>query len=144
MKFKKVIVQFDAENLILAEELIIDIFFSFNLKGVVCNIPLDEPDEGFGTDTLPKPEIYSIEGFLPLIDSSDILLEQIRVKTSNLSHLNIKTDIKIKNIDILKLLEDISGVKYIENKPDTDDEDNTEQNIDEDNTEQNIDEISFK
>ncbi|MBT6339188.1 MAG: 50S ribosomal protein L11 methyltransferase [Desulfobacula sp.] len=102
MKFKKVIVQFDAENLILAEELIIDIFFSFNLKGVVCNIPLDEPDEGFGTNTLPKPEIYSIEGFLPLIDSSDssdILLEQIRVKTSNLSHLNIKIDIKTEIVD---------------------------------------------
>lgn len=99
MKFKKVIVQFDAKNLVLAEELIVDIFFSFNLKGVVCNIPLDEPDEGFGTNTLPKPEIYSIEGYLPLIDSSGILLEQIRDKTSNLSHLNIKIDIKTEIVD---------------------------------------------
>ena len=78
MKFKKVIIQFDAPDLMLAEELICNIFFSFNLKGVVCDIPLDEPDEGFGTDTLPKPEINSITGFLPLLDSSDIILEKIR------------------------------------------------------------------
>ena len=99
MKFKKVIVRFDAENLILAEELICDIFFSFNFKGVVCDIPLDEPDEGFGTNTLPKPEIYSIAGFLPLLDSSDIILEKIRKKISKLSHLNIKVDIKTEIVD---------------------------------------------
>lgn len=99
MKFKKVIIRFDAENLILAEELICDIFFSFNLKGVICNIPLDEPDEGFGTNTLPKPEIYSIIGFLPLIDSSDIILEKIRKKALNLSDFNIKIDIKTEIVD---------------------------------------------
>jgi len=99
MKFKKIIVQFKAENLILAEELICDIFFSFNLKGVVCDIPLDEPDEGFGTNTLPQPEIYSITGFLPLLDSSDIILEKIREKALNLSGLGIKVDIKTEIID---------------------------------------------
>ena len=99
MKFKKVIVRFDAENLILAEELICDIFFSFNLKGVVCDIPLEEPDEGFGTNTLPKPEFNSITGFLPLLDSSDIILEKIREKALNLSDLNIKVDIKTEIVD---------------------------------------------
>ncbi len=99
MKFKKIIVQFDAENLILAEELICDIFFSFNLKGVICDIPLDEPDEGFGTNTLPESEIYSITGFLPLLDSSDIILEKIMEKTLNLSDFNIKTDIKTEIVD---------------------------------------------
>lgn len=99
MKFKKVIVQFDTKNLILAEELICDIFFSFNLKGVVCDIPLDEPDEGFGTNTLPKPETNSITGFLPLIDSSDIILEKIKQKAAKLSNLNIKTTIKIEIVD---------------------------------------------
>ena len=99
MKFKKIIVQFDAENLILAEELICDIFFSFNLKGVICDIPLDEPDEGFGTNTLPKPEIYSITGFLPLLDSSDSILEKIKAKTLNLSNFNIKAKIKTEIVD---------------------------------------------
>ncbi|MCK5349117.1 MAG: 50S ribosomal protein L11 methyltransferase [Desulfobacula sp.] len=99
MKFKKIIVQFDAENLILAEELICNIFFSFNLKGVVCDIPLDEPDEGFGTNTLPKPEICSITGFLPLLDSSDIILEKIREKVSTLSNLNIQVNIQTEIVD---------------------------------------------
>jgi len=99
MKFKKIIVQFDAENLIIAEELICDIFFSFNLKGVVCDIPLDEPDEGFGTHTLAPPEIYSITGFLPLLDSSDIILNKIKKRALNLSKLNIKVEIKVEIVD---------------------------------------------
>jgi len=99
MKFKKIIVQFDAGNLILAEELICDIFFSFNIKGVVCDIPLDEPDEGFGTNTLPKPEFNSITGFLPLVDSSDTILEKIREKAANLSDLSIKVTIKTEIVD---------------------------------------------
>ncbi|WP_457552611.1 50S ribosomal protein L11 methyltransferase [Desulfobacula sp.] len=99
MKFKKVIAQFYADNVILAEELICDIFFSFNLKGVVCDVPLDEPDEGFGTNTLPKPEICSITGYLPLLDSTDILIEKIRKKAASLLDLNIKIDIKIEIVD---------------------------------------------
>jgi ribosomal protein L11 methyltransferase len=99
MKFKKVIVQFDTENVMLAEELICEIFFSFHLKGVVCDIPLDEPDEGFGTNTLPKPEVNSITGFLPLMDSSDIILEKIIEKTSKLSELKIAVDIKTEIVD---------------------------------------------
>jgi len=99
MKFKKVIAQFYADNVAIAEELICDIFFSFNLKGVVCDVPLDEPDEGFGTNTLPKPEICSITGYLPLFDSSDPILEKIRKKASSLAVLNIKVDIKTRIVD---------------------------------------------
>ncbi|MBU1341421.1 MAG: 50S ribosomal protein L11 methyltransferase [Proteobacteria bacterium] len=99
MKFKKIIVQFVAENIILAEELICDIFFSFNLKGVVCDIPLDEPDEGFGTHTLPRPEICSITGFLPLLDSSDILFKQIKKQMEKLADLDIKIEILTEIVD---------------------------------------------
>ena len=99
MKFKKVIARFYADNIDLAEELICNIFFSLNLKGVVCDVPLEEPDEGFGTNTLPKPEICSITGFLPLIDSSDIMVENIRKKTADLSHLDIKVDLQIEIVD---------------------------------------------
>ena len=99
MKFKKVIARFDADNLMLAEELICDIFFSFHLQGVVCDVPLDEPDEGFGTDTLPKPEICSITGFFPLVDSSDIILESIRKKAADLADLDIKIDIITEIVD---------------------------------------------
>lgn len=99
MKFKKVIVQFNAENISLAEELICDIFFSYHLKGVVCDIPLDEPDEGFGINTLPIPEINSITGFLPLIDSSDILVEKIRQAALNLKPLDIEVTVKTDIVD---------------------------------------------
>jgi ribosomal protein L11 methyltransferase len=99
MKFKKVIAQFDAPDLILAEELICDIFFSFNLKGVVCDVPLDEPDEGFGTNTLPIPEVCSIIGFLPLVDSSKIILEKIKEKSQRLMDFDIKVDIITTIVD---------------------------------------------
>ena len=99
MKFKKVIARFDAPDINIAEELICDIFFSFNLKGVVCDIPLDEPDEGFGTHTLTLPEYNSITGFLPLLDSTDIQLEKIKNKTAKLSKLNIKIDILTQIVD---------------------------------------------
>ena len=40
MKFKKVVARFDADNIELAEEVICHIFFSFNLKGVICEVPI--------------------------------------------------------------------------------------------------------
>ena len=99
MKFKKVIAQFYADNVSLAEELICDIFFSLNLTGVVCDVPLEEPDEGFGTNTLPKPEICSITGYLPLIDSSDIKFKKIKEKALKLADLDIKIDIQTEIVD---------------------------------------------
>ena len=99
MQFKKVIIEFETSNLVLAEELICDIFFSFNLKGVICDVPLDEPDEGFGTNTIAKPEINSITGFLPLIDSFEIILKKIKKKTATLADYDIKVNIKTQIVD---------------------------------------------
>lgn len=99
MKFKKVMARFHADNLSIAEELICDVFFSFGLKGVVCDVPIDEPDEGFGTHTLPVPETCSVTGFFPLMDSSDIILEKIRQKTLALSDLNITVEIFTEIVD---------------------------------------------
>ena len=99
MKFKKVTARFKAPDPDIAEELICDIFFSFNLKGVVCNIPLNEPDEGFGTHTLPVPEHWSITGFLPLFDSTDSQVEEIKQKTKNLSRLGIHVIVSTCEVD---------------------------------------------
>jgi len=99
MKFKKVVAQFTSEDMDLAEGLICDIFFSLHLKGVICDIPLEEPDEGFGTNTLPKPENYSITGFLPLLDSSEIILKKIKNKANQLSSFNIQVDILTSIVD---------------------------------------------
>jgi len=99
MKFKKIVVTFDAQNISLAEELICNIFFSFNIKGVVCDVPLEEPDEGFGTHTLPVPEIFSVTGFLPLLDSSDIILKKMVEKMRSLEDLDITVDINTEVVD---------------------------------------------
>ncbi len=99
MKFKKVVAQFISEDIDLAEGLICDIFFSFHLKGVICDIPIDEPDEGFGTNTLPKPENYSITGFLPLLDSSEIVLKKIKEEAALLSRFNVQVEILTSIVD---------------------------------------------
>ncbi len=115
MKFKKIIIQFDDKNTILAEELICDIFFSFNLKGVVCDVPLyeeDKPDEVFDLDTITKPEVNSITGFLPLIDSSESILEQIKVKALDLTRFDINVNFKTAIVDEKEWSE--SWKKYFE------------------------------
>ncbi len=99
MKFIKLIARFDAPDIGLAEELICDIFFDFNLKGVVCDVPLEEPDEGFGTHTLPKPDHFSIIGFFPLMDASKVIIKTIEQKTKELSRLNIDVIVSSTIVD---------------------------------------------
>ncbi|MFH2093809.1 MAG: 50S ribosomal protein L11 methyltransferase [Pseudomonadota bacterium] len=99
MKFKKIMARFDAPDISIAEELICDIFFSFNLKGVVCDIPLEEPDEGFGTHTLPLPEFNCITGFLPLLDITDIQVERIKEQMTALSSLDIHIELSTQIVD---------------------------------------------
>lgn len=99
MKFKKITAAFETENISLAEEVICDIFFSFNLKGVVCNVPLEEPDEGFGTHTLHLPDQNSIVGYFPDIDSSDIILEKIYARSKGLTQFGIHLTIEVEIVD---------------------------------------------
>lgn len=99
MKFKKITAAFETDNILLAEELICDIFFSFNLKGVICNVPLEEPDEGFGTRTLSLPDQNSIVGYFPDIDSSDIILGKICDQTQQLIHLGIQVTVAVDIVD---------------------------------------------
>jgi ribosomal protein L11 methyltransferase len=99
MKFNKITLLFETDDIPLAEELICQIFFSFNIKGVICDIPLEEPDEGFGTHTLPLPERYSITGYLPLLDSSAIVLEQIGNRSAKLMDVGIRVEMRIGVVD---------------------------------------------
>jgi len=99
MKFYKITLLFETGNIPLAEELICNIFFSFNIKGVVCDIPLEEPDEGFGTHTLPVPEQYSITGYLPFLDSSAIILDQIETEAAKLIDSGIRAEMVTVVVD---------------------------------------------
>ncbi|MDX9964914.1 50S ribosomal protein L11 methyltransferase [Desulfobacter postgatei] len=99
MKFKKVIARFDADNIELAEEVICHIFFSFNLKGVICDVPIPEPDEGFGTRTLRTPEYNSIIGYLPDTDDSDIMIAKITERLAGLSDMDLQVDVLSESVD---------------------------------------------
>ncbi len=99
MKFKKVIARFDADNIELAEEMICHIFFSFNLKGVICEVPIPEPDEGFGTRTLKQPEHNSIIGYLPDTDVSDIMISKIKGRLADLSDMAVHVDVLSESVD---------------------------------------------
>ena len=99
MKFKKVIARFDADNIELAEEVICHIFFSFNLKGVICDVPIPEPDEGFGTRTLRTPEHNSIIGYLPDTDDSDIMIAKITERLAGLSDMDLQVDVLSESVD---------------------------------------------
>ncbi len=99
MKFKKVIARFNAENIDLAEEVISHIFFSFNLKGVICDVPIPEPDEGFGTHTLPAPSKNSIIGYFPDTDDSDIVIARLKERFGNLSDMNVQVDTQSEIVD---------------------------------------------
>lgn len=99
MKFKKIIADFNTPNIPLAEELICHVFFSYNLKGVVCEIPLEEPDEGFGTQTLPLPEQNAIIGFLPDMDSSALVIEKIKQKLTDLGELDVQVNTRVETVD---------------------------------------------
>ena len=99
MKFIKVTIHFESEDIYLAEELISEIFFSFDLKGVVCNVPLEEADQGFGTDTLAQPEDLSVTGYLPCIDASEHIFKRIKDKALGLEYLAIKTNVLSEIVD---------------------------------------------
>lgn len=99
MKFKKLTAAFRADSLELAEELICHIFFSFNLKGVVCDIPIPEPDEGFGTRTLAPPEENAIIGYIPDIDSAALTIAKIEEKLAGLAEMGIRVETRTETVD---------------------------------------------
>lgn len=99
MKFIEIKAVFKSPDISLAEELITDVFFTAGLKGVICDVPILEPDEGFGTHTMAPLEKLSVTGYLPVSDSSNILLEQIRRQMSELSGHDIFITIETGMVD---------------------------------------------
>ncbi len=90
---------FESDNLFLAEELISDLFFSLGFKGVVCQVPLPEPEEGFGSNAVPQPDENAISGYLPNIPSSEKSLERIREKGAHLKKNGIKIRFSTEPVD---------------------------------------------
>ncbi|MCP4022520.1 MAG: 50S ribosomal protein L11 methyltransferase [Desulfobacteraceae bacterium] len=99
MKFIQIKAAFESDKIILAEELICDIFFSFGFKGVVCDIPLEKPDEGFGTQTLSKPAQNSISGYIHLTGDAPQVVKKIERLLHGLNKFNVKTKVSTHIVD---------------------------------------------
>lgn len=89
MKWIHVKACFQSDNMELAEELVSEIFFDLGLKGVVCEVPLPEPDEGFGSNALAQPEDHSISGYFPDIDSSQSLVATLDKRACALEGISV-------------------------------------------------------
>lgn len=98
MNYKKITAAFESGNPALAEELICDMFFSLGITGVVCHLPLAEPDEGFGTRTLDLPKENAIEGYLPETGDSDALLEKLANRALALEQDKITVKIRVDTV----------------------------------------------
>lgn len=99
MKWIHIKACFESDDIWLAEELVSDIFFTLGLKGVVCQIPLPEPEEGFGSDALPISKENSISGYIPATESSEKTLERIKEKSKALKESGIEIAIKTEIVD---------------------------------------------
>lgn len=99
MKWIHVKALFESQDISLGEELVSDIFFTLGLKGVVCQVPLDAPPEGFGSDALPIPDENWVSGYLPDTDSSIQTLEKIRKEGEALASLDIRVVVETEIVD---------------------------------------------
>lgn len=95
MRWIKINARFEAENMDLAEELVSQIFFDLDLGGLVCEVPLAEPDEGFGSNALEQPSTHSISGFLPDIPPSKNLIADLEKKAAALEGIKVTVSTRI-------------------------------------------------
>ncbi len=98
MEYRKIIAGFESDQPALAEELICDMFFSSGITGVVCHLPLAEPDEGFGTPTPMVPDGNRIEGYLPDIPDAKPVLAQLVLRAEELFQDGIHVNIRVETV----------------------------------------------
>ena len=91
MKWTEAKVVFETDDMMLAEELISDIFYEFNLQGVVVDQPDLEPVEGWGDDAVEKPEKNAVSGYFP---DNELREEKIRKLESALADLKNRMGIQ--------------------------------------------------
>ncbi|MBF0241011.1 MAG: 50S ribosomal protein L11 methyltransferase [Desulfamplus sp.] len=99
MKWIEIKALFESDDVSFGEEMVSDIFFSLGLTGVVCQVPLDAPPEGFGSDALPISDETSVSGYIPNTDSSVETLKKIKKRAKELEELNIKVVVETQIVD---------------------------------------------
>ena len=75
----------------LAIDLVADIFYSLDLKGVVVDDPKVDPTQDWGADALPPPEMPAVTGYFA--DTADAAM-RCRKLESRLKQLQDRTDIE--------------------------------------------------
>ncbi len=92
MKWTQVKAAYEADNPELAEELVSDLFFSHNVKGVVCSIPGEETEPFF-------PPSGHVVGYIPRNRQGDDTVRAILSGTDRLVKLGIKVNFTCSTID---------------------------------------------
>lgn len=90
---------FKSESPELAEEIISDIFFSLGVNGVVCEVPLPEPEEGYASDAVPLPKDSSVAGYLPDTDLGRQTLERISQELTALNSTTLQVTVSTRRVD---------------------------------------------
>jgi ribosomal protein L11 methyltransferase len=100
MKFLQIEAVFEAPDASLAEEMICDIFFSFNIRGVICSVPVSETgDHG----VIPAPSTafgpMGVTGYLPVEDTSSATVQAMERRLHDLSRLGVRTRVECSRVD---------------------------------------------
>jgi ribosomal protein L11 methyltransferase len=68
MQWMEAKIIFSSDNTALAVDLIADVFYGLNAKGVVIDDPLLEPEESWAPDAIARPSRPAVTGYLPMDD----------------------------------------------------------------------------
>ena len=98
MEYRKIIAAFETDNLVLAEELICDMFFSAGITGVVCHLPLDQPDDGFDDPAPDRLQENRIEGYLPDTADADHVLARLFQRAEDLDRDGIHVAVRVETV----------------------------------------------
>ena len=101
MKWMEVKVRFESKEPLIAEDLISNLFYEFNLQGVV----IEQPDNGetsandWGGDAVLQPEYYSVTGYFPDNELLDKRCSELQSKLDLLKKEDIQIWLEKRNID---------------------------------------------
>jgi ribosomal protein L11 methyltransferase len=84
MKWIEIKAKFDSENKYVAADLVSNVFFDTDFKGVVVVDPDDEPVEGWGVGAEEKPDGDAVIGYLPKNGFSEKRIETFKNKLHDL------------------------------------------------------------
>ena len=95
MKWIAAKVTFDGPNRALATDLVADIFYDLDLKGVVVDDPDMDPGQDWGEDAIPPPETPGVTGYFADTQRSAekcIALEAALQRLKRVAHINTRVE----------------------------------------------------